>query len=232
MNPPPTPPPSQDRQGTGGKVPLSRERVIGAALRLVDTEGLDALSRRRLAQELGRDAMALYRYAPDRASLLDGIVELVLSELDAPPDDDQDWQVQLRRGAHAFRKLALAHPHVVSLIVTRPINTPLALRPPGTLRPLEHLLGLLTSQGFEAPVALRIYRLYIGFLYGHILTELQDNVVDPDETEDLLRYGLHRLPRRDFPVLRSLAPDLARYDGAAELDIGLDILFAGLSAQP
>jgi AcrR family transcriptional regulator len=232
MTPPPTPPPSQDRQGTGGKVPLSRERVIGAALRLVDTEGLDALSRRRLAQELGRDAMALYRYAPDRASLLDGIVELVLSELDAPPDDDQDWQVQLRRGAHAFRKLALAHPHVVSLIVTRPINTPLALRPPGTLRPLEHLLGLLTSQGFEAPVALRIYRLYIGFLYGHILTELQDNVVEPDETEDLLRYGLHRLPRREFPVLRGLAPDLARYDGTAELDIGLDILFAGLSAQP
>src|SRR3954451_19671801 len=86
--------------------PLTREKVLAAALRLVDAEGLDALTRRRLGRELGRDAMTLYRYAPDQAALLDGIVELVLEELE-PPDESQDWRTQLRRSAHSFRKLNL-----------------------------------------------------------------------------------------------------------------------------
>jgi AcrR family transcriptional regulator len=212
------------------RVPLTRARVLAAALRLVDDEGLDALTRRRLGQELGRDAMTLYRHAPDKAALLDGIVELVLDELDIP-DGGQDWQTQLTRTAHDFRLLALAHPHVVALMLTRPLSTPLGLRPLGTLRPLERLLKVLTDAGFSPPVALQIYRLYIGFLYGHLLTELQELVADPDETLDLLRLGLHRLPAREFPLLRSLATELATYDGAAELDQGLAVLYAGLAAE-
>ena len=204
--------------------------MIATALRLVDTEGLDALSRRRLARELGRDAMTLYRYAPDQAALLDGIVELVFDELELP-DDGQNWQTQLRRSAHAFRQLALAHPHVVTLLLTRPATTPLGLRPLATLRPLEHFLELLTHAGFSASEALRINRAYVGLLYGHILAELHDVVINPDETDDLLRLGLNRLPPREFPLLRSLAPDLASFDGAAELDHGLDLLIAGLTAH-
>ncbi|HET9649133.1 MAG TPA: TetR/AcrR family transcriptional regulator C-terminal domain-containing protein [Microlunatus sp.] len=209
------------------RVPLTRERVLETALRLVDAEGLDALSRRRLGQELGRDAMTLYRYAPDRAALLDGIVELVLDEL-VLPEDGLDWQTQLRRGAHSFRRLALAHPHVVGLIVTRPIATPLGQRPLGTLRPLERLLDMLTASGFSDPDALSVYRMYNGLLYGHVLNELEELVVDPDETDDLLRLGLQRLPRREFPKLRSLATALADYDGGAGLDLSLDVFFAGL----
>ena len=219
-----------DGEKAGQRVPLTRARVLAAALRLVDDEGLDALTRRRLGQELGRDAMALYRHAPDRAALLDGIVELVLDELDIP-DGGQDWQTQLSRTAHDFRRVGLAHPHVVSLIVTRPLSTPLGLRPLGTLRPLERLLRVLTDAGFPPPLALRVYRLYIGFLYGHMLTELQELVADPDETSDLLRLGLHRLPPREFPLLRDLATELATYDGEAELDQGLAVLFTGLGTE-
>ncbi len=214
----------------GHRVPLTRERVLSAALQLVDAEGLDALTRRRLARELGRDAMALYRYAPDQAALLDGIVELVLNELELP-DDGEDWQTQLRRSAHNFRQLALSHPHVVNLLLTRPAATPLGLRPLATLRPLEHFLHMLTTAGFSPSQALRINRAYVGFLYGHVLAELQDMVVYPDETEDLLRLGLNRLPAREFPLLRGLATDIANFDGAAELDYGLDLLLAGLAAQ-
>ena len=212
------------------QAPLTRESVLAAALRLVDTEGLDALTRRRLGKELGRDAMALYRYAPDRAALLDGLIELVLSELDTPATGE-GWQTQLRRTAHQFRRLAIAHPHVVGVIVTRPLATPLASRPLATLRPLEHLLKLLTDAGFSPAGALRIYRLYIGFLYGHVLTELQELIAEPDETDDVLRLGLHRLPLREFPLLRSLATELASYNGAIELERGLDVLFAGLDAH-
>ena len=143
---------------------------------------------------------------------------------------DTDWAAQLRAVARHYRHLAPAHPHVVPLLVTRPAATPLALRPPGTLRPLEDILTRLTRAGFSGSDALHIYRALFGFLHGHVLNELQEIIDNPDETDDLLRLGLHRLPIREFPLLRSLAPVLASYNGAAELERGLDILLTGLSA--
>jgi len=100
----------------------------------------------------------------------------------------------------------------------------------GTLRPLEDVLALLTHAGFSGRDALHIYRAFFGFLNGHVLNELQELVENPDETDDLLRLGLHRLPIGEFPLLRSLAHALASYDGAAELERGLDILLTGLAA--
>lgn len=212
------------------KARLSRELVLSTALKLMDAEGLDALTMRRLGQELGRDPMSLYRYAANRAVLLDGVTELVLHELAIFPDDP-DWQAQLRRIAHDLRLLALRHPNIVPLLVTRPLSTPLGLRPLGTLRPLEQILALLIEAGFTPANALHVYRAYYGFLYGHLLNELQEYIVDPEENEAILRLGLHRLPTKDFPHLRALGPVLAEYDGAAELDQGLSILLAGLATQ-
>lgn len=212
-------------------MPLSRERVLTAALRLVDAEGLDALTMRRLGQELGRDPMALYRHAKNRAALLDAVAELVLRQL-IIPTLVTDWQAQLRSTVHEFRRLALVHPNVVPLLVTRPLATPLGLRPLGTLRPLEQLLTLLTTAGFTPVRALRIYRTFFGLLHGHVLNELQEVLVDPDETDALLRLGLHRLPPREFPQLRGLAEHLLEgYDGAAELDQALDVLLNGLQLE-
>ena len=218
------------RAAPGRKERLSRDIVLAAALTLVDAEGLDALTMRRLGQELGRDPMGLYRYAENRAALLDGVSELVLNELAIIPDDP-DWQAQLRRIAHNLREIALRHPNVVPLLVTRPLSTPLGLRPLGTLRPLEQILSLLIDAGFAPADALHVYRAYYGYLYGHILNELQELIVDPDENEAVLRLGLHRLPPKDFPRLRALAPALADYDGEAELDEGISILLSGLAAR-
>ena len=145
--------------------------------------------------------------------------------------DDGDWEAALRHTAHAFRRIALAHPNAVPLLVTRSVTGPLALRPLGTLRPLEELLEVFIGAGFDPHGALHATRLFTGFLYGHIQDELQQQVPDPDETDDLLRLGLHRLPITQFPRLRSLATVLATYDGAAELDEGLDIVIAGLRSQ-
>jgi Tetracyclin repressor-like, C-terminal domain len=99
------------------------------------------------------------------------------------------------------------------------------------LRPLEDVLALLTSAEFTEVDALHIYRLLFGFLHGHILNELQEVIERPEETDDVLRLGLHRLPITDFPHLRALAPALASYDGAAELDRGLDLLLTGLTTN-
>jgi AcrR family transcriptional regulator len=215
-----------DTAARDGKI--TREVVLATALDLIDRDGADALSMRRLARALDRDPMVLYRHAANKAALLDGVAETVLAQLHVDPADP-DWNAQLRTVARDYRALALAHPHVVPLLVTRPLATPLGLRPRGLLRPLEDILALLTRAGFSGPDALHIYRALFGFLHGHILNELQELIENPEETDDLLRLGLHRLPVREFPLLRSLAHALASYDGAAELERGLDILLAGLT---
>jgi AcrR family transcriptional regulator len=207
---------------------ITREVVLAAALQIIDRDGADALSMRRLAAALDRDPMIIYRHAPNKAALLDGVTETILAQLHVDPADP-DWAAQLRTVARDYRALALAHPHVVPLLVTRPLATPLALRPLGTLRPLEDILTLLTRAGFTGPDALHIYRALFGFLHGHILDELQELIEKPEETDDLLRLGLHRLPIGDFPLLRSLAPVLATYNGATELERGLDILLTRLT---
>jgi AcrR family transcriptional regulator len=215
-----------DANGAGK---ITRDVVLAAALDIIDRDGIDGLSMRRLARALDRDPMILYRHAPNKAALLDGVAEAVLAKLTVDATDP-DWGGQLRSVARRYRALALAHPHVVPLLVTRPLSTPLALRPHGTLRPLEDVLALLTRAGFTGPEALHIYRALFGFLHGHVLNELQEIIENPDETDDLLRLGLYRLPIGEFPLLRSLAPALASYDGAAELERGLDILLTGLTA--
>jgi AcrR family transcriptional regulator len=225
---PPVPDRTVEDAGARRDSKITRDLVLTTALGIIDREGADGLSLRRLARALDRDPMIIYRHAPSKAALLDGVAEVVLAQLKVDPADP-DWDGQLRAVARDFRALALAHPHVVPLLVTRPLATPLALRPPGTLRPLEDILALLTRAGFSRADALHIYRALFGFLNGHVLNELQELVDNPDETDALLRLGLHRLPIGEFPLLRSLAPVLADYDGAAELESGLDILLTGLA---
>jgi AcrR family transcriptional regulator len=209
--------------------PVSRSLILQSALRIIDRDGVDGLSMRRLSDEVGRDPTVLYRHVPNKAALLDGVAEIVLRQLHVDAADS-DWAAQLRNVAHDFPRLALAHPNVVPLLVTRPLATPLGQRPPGMLRPLENVLALLTSAGFSGADALHIYRVLFGYLCGHILTELQEVVERPEQTDDVLRLGLHRLTITEFPQVRALASALAAYDGAAELDRALDLLLIGLTA--
>ncbi len=181
-----TRPPIAQAAVSSGDGKITRELVLATALELIDRDGADALSMRRLAAALDRDPMILYRHASGKAALLDGVVETVLAQLSVDPADP-DWAAQLRAVARQYRALALAHPNVVPLLVTRPLATPLALRPRGTLRPLEDILALLTRAGFSGPDALHVYRALFGFLNGHVLNELQEVVENPDETDDLLQ---------------------------------------------
>ena len=210
--------------------PVTRAAVLAAALEIVDRDGVEGLSMRRLAEAVGRDPMVIYRHVPNKAAVLDGVTEVVLAQLSVDATDS-NWSAQLRSVARDFRRLALAHPRVVPLLVTRPLATPLGLRSQAVLRPLEDILMLLTRAGFSGAEALHVYRALFGFLFGHVLNELQEIVENPDETDDLLRLGLYRLPVAEFPLLRELAPALAAYDGAAELERGLDILLTGLASN-
>ncbi|MBT2248181.1 TetR/AcrR family transcriptional regulator C-terminal domain-containing protein [Arthrobacter sp. BHU FT2] len=223
---PRSPRPGPQRQGP----PLNRQRVISAALEVIDAEGVTALTMRRLGRELGTDPMNLYRHTKNRCALLDAVAEHVMDDLPVL-SGDAEWKGQLRLLAHELRLVALRHPNLAPLLLTQPLSTPLGLRPPGTLRPLENILSLLTAAGFAPADTARVYRAFQALLCGHIIIELQKYIVDPDEDEPLLRLGLQRLPARAFPQLRALAPALAQYDGASELDQSLDILLTGLETQ-
>jgi AcrR family transcriptional regulator len=212
-------------------VPLTRQRLLDVALEMIDSDGVDALSMRRLGHAVDRDPMRLYRYAESKSALLDAVTELVLADFVVPAMVDGDWEAALREAARNYRRIALAHPKVVPLLVTRPLSTPLGLRPPGTLRSLESLLDLFTRAGFDATGALHAYRLFTGFLNGHVLNDVQELVQDPDESDAVLRFGLHHLDRNEFSRTRALASTLAGYDGTTELEMGLDIIIAGLRSN-
>jgi AcrR family transcriptional regulator len=209
---------------------ITRGAVLAKALEIIDSDGVEGLSMRRLGEAVGRDPMVLYRHVPNKAAVLDGVVEMVFEQLSLDTTRP-GWAAALRDLARDFRDLACAHPNVVPLLVTRALATPLGMRPLGMLRQLEDVLALLVGAGFSGEDAVLAYRALFGFLYGHVLTELQEAVERPEETDDVLRLGLHRLRISEFPHLRALAPTWAAYDGLAELERGLDILLSGLAAQ-
>ncbi|MFG2989418.1 TetR/AcrR family transcriptional regulator [Streptomyces sp. NPDC048257] len=217
---------------------LSRERVLGAALRLVDHEGLDGLSMRRVADELGVETMALYRYTPSKDALLDGLVENLFIELEQTLDSAASavsvpqgqaapsWRETLHGIAQAMYKVALAHPHVMSLVAIRPFTVPLTRRPPAVQRAHERLLALLDTAGMNEETTLKMYRAFISWVLGYTVIELREVVDNPDEPDPAFRLGLHRLPAKDFPRLRSLGPALAVRGGEEQLAAGVDALIA------
>src|SRR6478752_10003487 len=145
--------PAAAAPAAGRRPALTRVQIITAAVAIIDADGVEALTMRRLGQALDRDPMTIYRHAADKDALLDGVVEHVAAELitSREPDSNGDggWEAVLHRTAHTFRRVALAHPHVVPLLLTRPLAGPLALRPLGTLRLLEELVELFSVAGFD-----------------------------------------------------------------------------------
>jgi AcrR family transcriptional regulator len=224
---------------------LSRERVLAAALALVDREGLSALSMRRLGSELGVEAMTLYRYAAGKDALLDGLVEALYLQLedrlaqapggraapaDGPGAGRPEWRADLHRIALTTYEVCLAHPHAVPLISTRMMAVPLARRPAAVLRDHERVLALLRGAGFGEERAAAVFHAFTAWVLGYVSVELRAMVDNPDEPEPAFRLGVHRMPPRELPTLRSLAPALDERDGPEGLAAGVDALldrFAG-----
>ena len=210
---------------TPRRTPLARGRILEAALRLVDREGLAALSMRRLGQALGVEAMALYHYVPNKAALLDGLVELLLDQLEIPGPEAGDWRERIRRISHSYRRVAHAHPHAFPLAVTRSYNTP------ATLRQLEATLQVLHEAGFAAETALRVFQTVTSYVSGYVLAELPRLTRTPNDDALDGRLDRRRLDPAEFPRLAELAPYYAARDRDAEFAAGLDVILAAFQPR-
>jgi TetR/AcrR family transcriptional regulator, tetracycline repressor protein len=200
-----------------GRQPLSRRRVLEEAVRFTDREGLEALTMRRLGSELGVEAMSLYNHVPNKSALLDGMVEVLLGELEVPPET-HDWEERIKEGYRAFRRLAHEHPNVFPLLVNRPPDTM-----DGAWL-VEELLQTLRRAGFERESALHAFRALSSYAFGYAMAEIRGSTLEPNGA----RLGARSLSPAEFPNLCELAPYLEEVDHDREFEFGLELIIAGL----
>src|SRR5918994_2302432 len=146
--------------------PLSRRRILEAAVRFADREGLEALTMRKLGAELGVEAMSLYNHVPNKSALLDGMVEVLLGELRVPPEN-HSWEERVRQGYRAFRRLAHEHPNVFPLLVNRPPETM------DGVWLVEEFLQTLREAGFGRGAALHAFRSLSSYTFGYAMAEIR-----------------------------------------------------------
>lgn len=209
------------------RIPLDRERILATAVRFIDDHSLRDLTMRRLGGELGVEAMSLYRYVPGREELLDGVVEVILTEMHDDPEvleEPRDgWQDYLQRIAHGVRRVALAHPGAFPLVASRPPEAPW-LRPPlRSLRWVERFLDGLIAEGFSDRSAIAAYRAFTSFLLGHLLLEVSNHGADIGPL-DVLDDPDAAPPLDDYPHVARLSDDLAEDHSAAEFEESLENL--------
>ena len=215
------PPPS-------ARQPLSRERIVDAAVAFIDAHGLPGLTMRRLGNELGVEAMALYRYVPGKEELLDAVVETLIEGmqhdddvLDTPRDGWQDFMLRL---AHGVRRVALEHPKAFPLVASRPPEAPW-LRPPlRSLDWVETFLAGLVDEGFTDKAAVAAYRAYTSFLLGHLLLEVSAHGADLGPLDVFDDGSGDDDAVRDHPTVRRLRDQLSEDHAAAEFEEALEEL--------
>ena len=198
--------------------------MVAEALRIADREGVDGLSMRRLAAELGAGAMSLYHYVANKDALLDAMIDVVFGEIELPPEDD-DWQDAMRRRSRSARDVLARHPWAIALMESR--TTP----GPANLRHREAVTACLRRAGFSVVMATHANWLLDSYVYGHALQEAALPFGTADElagmTQDVF---LPQLPPEQFPYLNESAAALlaAGYDPTQEFGFGLDLVLAAL----
>jgi AcrR family transcriptional regulator len=202
---------------------LTRDRILEAAVVLVDAEGLEALSMRRLGKELGVEAMSLYNHVPNKAALLDGLVDHVVSRVPIDPRQD-DWSDQVRMMARSYRTVCKEHPHIVPLLSMRPFT---GLK---QLEPIDYAFGCLLNAGFTEAEALHAFRTLASFATGYMLAETGGSfgtgAIIEGESPDLQELGLER-----FEHIAAVIPEMIGCDLDEEFEFGLDSIIDGLKAR-
>ncbi len=203
--------------GRGARARLDRDRVLAAALALVDREGLDALSMRRLGAELGVEAMSIYNHVPDKGAILDGLCEVMLAEL-GDGGVEGDWREVARVQCVRFREVGRRHPAAFSLFSTRPIGAYASARDLS-----EAMLSGLRAAGFDRATAIMAYRTVVRYVLGFVLAEV---AVRTEGTG-----GGAPVSERAHPLFAEMLVALRDDDADGLFTFGLDVLLDGLAAR-
>ena len=203
--------------------PLSRERVLQAALDLADESGLDALTMRELGKRLGVEAMSLYNHVANKDDILDGILDLVVSEIDLP-SGDVDWRVAMRRRAASAREAFGRHPWASALNDSRESSGP------GRMYYFDWVIGTLRRSGFSVELAVHAFSAIDSYIYGFGRQQL--NMAAGEGTaEESAEAILSAIPADEFPYLAEVITDFmltVGYDESADFDFGLGLILDGL----
>jgi AcrR family transcriptional regulator len=209
------------------RIPLSKERVLRTAVELADREGIEALSMRKLGQELGVDAMALYRHVRNKDDMLDGIVEVITAEFERPAATD-DWKAALRAQSMAARQVMLRHPWARRVFEDRPKGGPVFLAY------IESVLATLRDGGFSVELAHHVLHVMGSRIFGFNQDLLEDKdqpVPSPDEAA-MMQRALAPFPHV-VEMAQSVGHDgaLGPCDDDLEFAFGLDLILDGLERK-
>ncbi|MGI5288726.1 TetR/AcrR family transcriptional regulator [Nonomuraea polychroma] len=203
--------------------PLSRGRIVAAAIGLIEREGADAVSMRRIAADLGVGVMSLYNHVPSKDVLLNGVAEAVLSKIEFTDDPDAHWTDRVRMQARAFRQIAHHYPRSTMVVVSRQLHSAAGLLP------VERALATLRSAGFGGADAVSILRMFIAYIVGSLLREVGVTpTFAPVHTRTIKADSVDATL---FPEVGSLAPLLDECDHEAEFEFGLELLIQAMVAH-
>jgi AcrR family transcriptional regulator len=215
--------PTETGSNADRRAPLSRERVLRAAVALADQGGIESLTMRRLGQELGVEAMSLYNHVANKDDILDGIVDMVLSDIDVPPTGT-DWKTAMRQRAISAHAVLLAHPWAAMLIMSR-FNIG-----PGMTRYLDATLGRLREGGFSIEGALDAWHTLDSHLYGFTLQQL-NLPFGVEETQQVSADVLGQLPADEYPHVVEVITEIMRTGRDEDFEFGLDLILDGLERR-
>jgi AcrR family transcriptional regulator len=204
--------------------PLTRQRVLEAAVALADDSGIESLTMRKLGQALGVEAMSLYYHVANKDALLDGMVDLVFAEIELPTAGT-GWRTAMRRRANSARAALRRHPWAIALMESR--------RTPGSanLRHHDAVIGCLREAGFSVALTAHAYSLLDAYIYGFALQEANLPFTTPEETAEVAQSIMAEFPADAYPHLAELAVQHVLqpgYDYGDEFEFGVELILDGL----
>jgi AcrR family transcriptional regulator len=208
------------------RTPLNKARVLEAAIALADETGIDGFGMRRLAHELGVVPMALYKHVANKDELLNGMIDIVFSEIEAP-SGDTDWKAALRRRAISTREALRRHSWAIGLMET-------AAPGPANLRNHDAVMGCLREAGFSFQTAIHAYSVQDAYIYGFALQEKTLGLETRDSAGEAAQRRADVIGALDdYPHLAEIVTRLPEtgYDNTTEFEWGLDLILDGLDRR-
>jgi AcrR family transcriptional regulator len=214
--------PGTSRPSSTKRAVLSRNRILRSGIRLADKSTIESLSMRKLAQSLNVEAMSLYNHVANKEDLLNGIVDIVIGEVEVPKISD-DWRHAMRQRANSAHTVLLRHPWAPKLIVSR-INVG-----PKMLRYVDATLGCLREAGFSYEMADHAWNAIDNHIYGYTLQEL-NFPIETTEYANVAEDYLSMIPVEKYPYLNALSQQIiaGSYDGVHNFEFGLNLILDGL----